>query len=62
MVEGFRNRSSLEGVIFERDPTNEPSMQMESMADLDGIDLIGAAPEQAALDFSNNYGVRRRDA
>lgn len=42
MVEDdFHNhRNSL--IIYERDPNNEPSMQMESMAELDGIELIGA--------------------
>ena len=36
--------------IHERDPANEPSMQMESMADMEDLDQIGGYPE-GALSF-----------
>lgn len=36
--------------IYERDPAHEPSMQMESMVELDNIDEIGIP--DPALSFS----------
>ena len=49
--ESKKGRGSLAKFqIYERDPLNEPSMQMESMADMDDLDQIGANPE-GALSF-----------
>ena len=49
--ESKRGRGSLlKFQIHERDPANEPSMQMESMADMEDLDQIGANPE-GALSF-----------
>ena len=56
--EGGGSRLGLQ--IYERDPLNEPSMQMESMVELEGIDQIGADPEQQALNYSQ-FSRRQSD-
>ena len=44
--------------IHERDPINEPSMQMESMVELDDIDQIGGDDHELAKSFQE-YKQRR---
>ncbi len=42
MAEELKSKSNYSRLqIYERDPLNEPSMQLESMAELDDLDQIG---------------------